>query len=121
QEHRRVVHGGHERGRGHDPMAPLLEEGEEGAPDLVDLHGAESRNRRATGELGSPVAPCHASDPRQRITDAVPVVAATKDRALTLNFTRWPFFRPFRWMVTNPLPLFFRALTEAWATELAEA
>ena len=56
-----------------------------------------------------------------RITEAVPVVVPASALALTLNLIRLPFFSPFRWTVTNPLPLFFRAFTETWATELAEA
>ena len=44
QQHRGVVHRGHQRGRGHDPVPALLEEGEVGLADLLGLHAAESKD-----------------------------------------------------------------------------
>ncbi len=43
QQHRRVVRRGHQRGRGHDLVPALLEEGEVGLADLVGLHAREPK------------------------------------------------------------------------------
>ena len=44
-----IVDRGHQRGRGHDLCAPLLEEREIGLADLLDLHAAESKDGFAIG------------------------------------------------------------------------
>jgi hypothetical protein len=51
----------------------------------------------------------------------VPVVGPASAFAFTLNVTFLPLFRPFRCTVVKVVPFFFRALTEACATELALA
>ncbi len=43
QQHRGVVDRGHERGRRHDAVAPLLEEREVGVADLLRLHSLEPK------------------------------------------------------------------------------
>ncbi len=42
EQHRGVVDGGNQRSRGHDPVAPLLEEGQIGVADLLSFHRQRS-------------------------------------------------------------------------------
>ena len=75
QQHRGVVRGGHQRGRGDDLVAALLEEAQERLADLVGLHPLECFKRAA----------CAAGS--ERPADCRPLAAALN--ALTTESPGW--------------------------------